>query len=601
MAVTERYKNGGSVTVYNSAKGESAPNTGTSKYGLSSGNNNYTGATGKNYSVAGSNGTITVNRPDGSQSIVRPTDPNYKVTQQAMQKDLQSNGVNYTPNTTYTNSNGTYTAKSYTQGNRDLQYALQQAAKQSAGGYWEPAVGTFTGNTGKKYTADEAENILVTRTDGTTSYVRPADANYIETVKAMNADGVSSGKYTNYTNAGLSVEDYVESLYNRVGTTRKDDTVVSLQDVTNELTRLGLSDYLPGKAIYTARGKLIPGNEFVEFKDNNGMTSNSEDSRWASYGGQDYLIDGDSSNYVNYVNALLGKYNNMDYIFGGADMANNPYAQQNPEFLAQFNNTLAQLYANGGMNLNANGAVTNNNVNVNQQLGGLLDYTDSLGQLNNATGRDNYSSDLWSQIQALLQSGLDNNTAFLESQQAQAERNAEDLARQAWINSKLQGDSVKEALSASGLGATGALQSAQLGVQNNFNNSLANINSSLNDMTTTLNEQKLAALTDHNRNLAEYAYQIQNDEANRALQNAQLAMQQQEYQNALQQQQWQNAYNQQLLDMQRQEYSDNLAKTQADAENDRKAQQASYYADLYRIGRINGAQYQQYLQQLGLI
>ena len=66
MATTERYKNGGSVTIYNSAKGESAPNTGTSKYGYSSGNNQYTGNTGKQYNVSGANGAITVNRPDGT-------------------------------------------------------------------------------------------------------------------------------------------------------------------------------------------------------------------------------------------------------------------------------------------------------------------------------------------------------------------------------------------------------------------------------------------------------------------------------------------------------------------------------------------------------
>ncbi|MBP3342264.1 MAG: hypothetical protein J6K99_07040 [Peptococcaceae bacterium] len=524
---------------------KSSGNTGTSKYGYSSGNNQYSGKTGKQYNVSGANGAITVNRPDGTSKTVQRGDADYNATLEAMQKD----GVDYTPNTTYTNQNGTYTAKSYTAGNKDLQYALEQAAKNSS-------------------------------------------------------------------NGSVSLDDYVESLYNRVGSQRADGSTVSLQNVTDELTRLGLNDYLPGNAIYTAGGNLLPGNEFVAYKDNNGQTTNSEDSRWASYGGQDYLVGGDSSNYANYVNAMTGNYDNLDYIFGGANMANNPYAQANPEFLAQFNNQLAALYAQAGANgINgANGVTGNANTagsavsgNVNTNIGNnysndsLGGYVSSLGNLGGATGNNGYTSDLWNQIQALLQGGYDATNQFLNSQQVTAEKNAEDLARQAWVNSQLQGDYVREGLSAAGLGATGALQSAQLGVQNNFNNSLANINSNLNDMTTNLSEQKLAALTDYNNNLANYAYQIQNDEADRAYQNAQLAMQQQEYQNALQQQQWENAYQQQLLELQNQQYADSVAQQQSETDYERKAQQAEYYANLYNIGQISGAQYQQYLRSLGLI
>lgn len=508
----------------NSGNGSSGSGN-TSQYGYSSGNNQYTGNTGKQYNVSGSNGAITVNRPDGSSKTVQRGDADYQATLDAMQKD----GVNYTPNTTYTNQNGTYTAKSYTAGNSDLQYALQQAAK---------------------------------------------------------------------TNPGISVGDYAESLYNRVGSTRSDGSMVTLDDVTKELTRLGLQDYLPGNAIYTAGGNLLPGNEFVSYKDNNGQTTNSEDSRWASYGGQDYLVGGDSNNFVNYVNALTGNYNNLDYIFGGQNMANNPYAQENPEFLNQFNQQLAALYAqaggNNGMNPGGsmNGAV-NNTVNNNYNNNSLGGYVGSLGALSGATG-NNYASDLWRQIEAMLRGGNDAYNQFLDSQQATANRNAEELARQAWVNSQLAGDSLKEGLSAAGLGASGALQSAQLGVQNSFNNSLADINNSLNDMSANINEQKLAALTDLNKNLTDYAYQIQNDEYNRALQQAQMALQQQEYQNALQQQQWENAFRQQQAEIANQQYADETAYTKAQ-------NQAAYYADLYNKGQITGLQYQQYLRQLGLI
>ena len=524
MATTEYYKNGGSVTVYNSAKGESAPNTGKSQYGYSSGNNSYTGNTGKQYNVSGANGAITVNRPDGTTSTVQRGDANYQATLDAMQKD----GVNYTPNTTYTNSNGTYTSKSYTAGNADLQYALQQAAKQSS-------------------------------------------------------------------NGSVSLDDYVNSLYNRVGTQRADGSTVSLKNVTDELTRLGLQDYLPGNAIYTAGGTLLPGNEFVSYHDNNGQTSNSEDSRWASYGGRDYLIGGDSSNYVNYVNALTGNYNNLDYIFGGVNMANNPYAQQDPEFLNQFNQQLAALYAQAAGNAgNGAGGNVNNVVNNNYSNNSLGGYVGSLGSLGAATGQNNYTSGLWSEIEAMLRGGNDAYNQFLDSQQATANRNAEELARQAWVNSQLAGDGLREGLSAAGLGASGALQSAQLGVQNNFNNSLANINNSLNSMNSSINEQRLAALTDLNKNLTDYAYQIQSDEYNRALQQAQLYQQQLEYQNALQQQQWENAFRQQQAEIANQQFADELAYNKA-------KQQGDYYTNMYAAGSIGGQQYQQYLKQLGLL
>lgn len=519
----EYVSNDGGKTFTNQSTGKvTSGNTGTSKYGYSSGNNQYTGNTGKQYNVSGANGAITVNRPDGTTSTVQRGDADYAATLKAMQDD----GVNYTPNTTYTNQNGTYTTKSYTAGNKDLQYALEQAAKGSS--------------------------------------------------------------------TGVSVDDYVNSLYNRVGSQRADGSTVSLQNVTDELTRLGLQDYLPGNAIYTAGGTLLPGNEFVSYHDNNGQTSNSEDSRWASYGGQDYLVGGDSNNFVNYVNALTGNYNNLDYIFGGQNMANNPYAQENPEFLNQFNQQLAALYAqaggNNGMNPGGsmNGAV-NNTVNNNYNNNSLGGYVGSLGALSGATG-NNYASDLWSQIEAMLRGGNDAYNQFLDSQQATAEKNAEELARQAWVNSQLAGDGLKEGLSAAGLGASGALQSAQLGVQNSFNNSLANINNSLNDMSANINEQKLAALTDLNKNLTDYAYQIQNDEYNRAMQQAQLAMQQQ-----------QMAYEQEMakqqLAMQQAQYD--WQRQQAEYEN--KVNQGTLYQGLYDAGLMSDMGIVNSLSNLGLI
>lgn len=152
--------------------------------------NKYQGATGKQYEVAGSNGTISVIRPDGSTSLVRPTDSNYQATLNAMQSDLKGNGINYTPTHDFSNANGSWQTKDYITGNNDLKYALEQAAKNSG-----------TGQT--------------------------------------------------------STNDYVKSLYNRIGSQRSDGSIITLDDINKELGRLGLSDYDSNNAIYTAGGNLL--------------------------------------------------------------------------------------------------------------------------------------------------------------------------------------------------------------------------------------------------------------------------------------------------------------------------------------------------------
>lgn len=525
-----KYSNGntytstdGGKTYTNSATGEvSKGNQGTSQYGQNSGWNSYTGATGKQYEVAGSNGTILVTQKDGSYRRVLPTDADYSATLNAMQKDLAGAGVSYTPSYTYTNQNGTYTTKNYTAGNSALQDALAQYGK---------------------------------------------------------------------TNAGAGLDDYIYSIYNSIGTNGN-----TLQGAVDELTRLGLTDYLPGNAIYTASGKLIPNNQYTSFVDGSNNTTNSDDSRWVNYGGQSYLVGGDDSNYVNYVNALTGNYDMLDYIFGGANMANNPYAQQDPAFLAQFNNDLANIYAQNGMG-GAVGGTTGGGTGY-QNVDNIINYINSMNQLNNATGGNmgytGQGSSIWNDIQALLQGGLDSQKQFLANQKTQAELDAENLMRQAYVNQQLQGDSVREALSAAGLGTSGALQSAQLGVQNNYNNSLSNINNSLQQMIASLNEAELQALIDHTNNMTSYAYQIQNDEQDRAYRNAQLYMQQLENQQAQQQQAWENAYRQQLMALEQQQYADEVA-------NARNQESAAYYAQLANAGAITMAEYQQKLRELGLI
>lgn len=460
--------------------------SGTTQQWDTSGWNNYTGATGKQFSISPINGTIIVTT-NGVQRRVLPTDTDYNTTYAAMQKDI---GNAYTPTNSYdrTNSDGTtttYTTKNYTQGNGDLQYALEQAAK---------------------------------------------------------------------TNPGLSTEDYVKSLYNRIGTTRSDGSTVTLADVNNELNRLGLSDYNSDNVIYTVGGNLIPNNQFTTFKDGS-YGSNSDDSRWVSYGGQDYLIGGDSANQAQYASGKAGNTTLLDMLFG--NMAENPYAMQDPEFLTSYNQALNNFN-------NSAGIAGNNSITGNQKVDDVINYWNSVNNYNSATGSTGTSS-LLDYLQSYLDSGLEANQDFLAQQRSLAEQQAQQQASDAYINQILQGDAMKQQLSAMGLGTSGALQSALLGVQGNYNSNLNEINNNLNTMLSGLSEQELQLLTDYYNNMANYAYQVSNDEADRAIQQAQLALQQQQLQYDLQQQQWENAYKQQLYDDSLKQYQDTL--TQQEFEN----------------------------------
>lgn len=574
-----------------SGAASSGSSSGTSKTGQSSGWNNYTGATGKQYNVAGSNGTIQVTYKDGTTRTVLPTDADYVATSQAMQSDLSGNGINYTPNYTFTNQNGTYTTKDYVNGNNDLQYALQQAAKQSSGGYWKPNVGTHTGNTGKTYTIGDDDSIQIIRTDGTTAYVKPSDANYKATVQAMNADGVKSGIQINYNNAGLSTADYIKSLYNRIGTKRADGTTVTLADVDKELDRLGLSDYNSQNAIYTAGGSLLPGNQFVT-QHTGADGSNSADSRWLTYGGQDYLAGangGDSSNWAQYVNGKTGNLDNLSFIFG--NMQNNPYAQQDTDFLTAYLNAQNQFNAAGGVNA---GTGTSYSPTGNANVDNVINYVNSLNNYSAASGGNGGTSSLLDMLQSYLNSGLTANQDFIAQQKAQAEQAAQKQASDAWVNSQIAQRSLKEQLSALGMGTSGALQSGQMALQGDYGNNLATINTNLNTMLSNLSQQELQVLSDYYNNMANYAYQVTNDEADRALQQAQLALQQQ--QAAYDQQ-----YQAQQLAMQQAQWEWQKQQAAYEQEQNRKLQQAAYYQSMYDNGSLSDAGLVNALSNLGLI
>ena len=370
------------------------------------------------------------------------------------------------------------------------------------------------------------------------------------------------------------IEGYAKDMYNRVGTQREDGSVVTLADVDKELDRLGLSDYNSQNVYHTSGGNLIPNNPFVTTKEGSFGGSNSPDSQWVSYGGQDYLIGGDSANFIDFVNGKTGNTTNLDFIFD--DMANNPYAKEDAEFAQSYLDALNQFNASAGIQApTAGSTVTGGSYTGYDDVDQFIDYANSINGFNQATGTT--GSDIWSEIKAMLEGGYESQQAFIDSQRTQAEQNAEDLMRQAYVANKLQGDSVKEAMSAAGLGTTGAMQSAMLDVQSNYNDNVADIRSNLASMIANFDEQKLKALTDYMNKSTDFYYQIQNDQQDQAYKNAQLYMQQMEMQRAQEQQDWDNAYKQQLLDFEKQQYADSQTQSQSDTDYDSEQDVADYY------------------------
>lgn len=478
--------------------------------------NDYKGATGKQYSVAGSNGTIKVTQKDGSYRYVRPGDADFNVTYNSMLSDLKGNGISYTPTHSVMGSNGNMiTTKDYLMGNSALQDALKQAVAQSGG----KQVGT---------------------------------------------------------------EDYVKSLWNRVGTMRENGSMVTMQDINNELNRLGLSDYNSDNAILTVGGTVLPGNQFI--KQHTGADgSNSADSRWVTYGGQDYLMGGDSADWAQYINGKTGKLSGIDYVFG--DLNNNPYAKQDQAFLSAYNAAKNQYQQA------INGAGGNGNFTGNANVDNIINLINNQNSYAHATGGAGMSgSDILAQIEQMLGSGKDAYSEFIAGQKQQAQDAATAQSRQAWVNSQLAADRMNEALSAQGLGSSGAVQQGQVGIQNNYSQNLGAINSNLQQALTGLSGQELQLLSDYYNNMANYTYQYNDAEANRAIQREQLALSQQ-------QAAWEREYQQQQLAMQQAAWDQQL-KEYADS---KKAQQAAQYQLAYEQGNLSEQGYINAMTGLGMM
>ena len=437
---------GGSVVSANTGQAVSGSkqNGGSSGSGLTTvpstqtGWQNYAGATGKQYQVADSNGTINVIYEDGTSRLVRPGDADYNVTHQSMQSDLQGNGVSYTPTNTFTNQNGTYTVKDYSRGNEALQYALQQAVKQNGG---------------------------------------------------------------------------------------------------------------------------------------------------------------DSANYAQYVNGKTGNLDNLSFIFG--DMQNNPYAREDSDFMAAYNAALNDFNINAGITPTQNIATNAGNTTYtgNANVDSAISYINNLSSYAQQTG----NSSLLAQIEALLQNGLTATQDWLAQQKEQAQADAEQQARSAYINNLLAGRAMNETLSAQGLGTSGAMQSAQLGLQNQYNSNINAINQNLSTLLSSLSQQELQALSDYYSNMGQYTYQVTNDEANRALQQAQLALEQQQAAYEREYQQQQLAMQQAQWEWQKQQAEREYENTLSQQAYNQKLQQAAYYQDMYNNGLLSDMGLVNSLSNLGLV
>lgn len=399
-----------------------------------------------------------------------------------------------------------------------------------------------------------------------------------------------------WENADIGVNGFVQNAYN---------TYNNANDLNNYLASAGMSDFDTNNATLTAGRDIIPGGSAKQYQSTHvgADGSNSANSLWLTYGGRDYLIGGDSANFAQYANGKVdnlvylpdgqtniyggtvaldangnaihqNNYDNRDYLLG--NLLNNPYIQNDPNLYGAVRQNMTNYDYGTGTNMNAGTGMPNNetatpgyytgNVNVDStinNINNMLDYSVQTG-----------NSDLYNSIVQLLTNGLDTTKEWLAGQKDQANKNAESQARAARVNQLLQQQALNEAYSAAGIGTTGAVQSGMQSINNSYNGALNDINSNLATLLGNLDEQELKALGDYYSNLAQYNYNITNDDLDRQYKYAALAQDQAQF-NAnqqLQQQELAQRQAQQELENQwyEREYADKLLQ-QADAQAQKNA------------------------------
>lgn len=583
-----------------------------------------TGATGKTYTT-NSDGSLTVNRPDGTSSTVRQGDANYSATISAMNADVPK-GTS-TGSTSYGSSSGGTNINTYVN-NLANQAGIGTSgtisgATNAAGKSFDLNIGNGSldwstagvGSTGKSYaTSNGNQSIAVTYKDGTTRLVNPGDADYNTTYQAMQTDLKSNGinyvptytttvyrdvvgndqdgyqidyskpstfKNVAYTvgnpelqkairDSGSSdVNDYVKSLYNNPD--------MSQNDIDNMLNAYGLSDFNSQNAIYTAGKNILPGGNAANlgrwsYGDEGIMVNGSPQSGlYYTYGGQTYLMGGDAANLAQYANGKTGNWTRADYTLG--NIGNNPMVQGDQDLYSAYqnqNNAYNALNTVGTGNNVANGTTINNNTLNAAYNGGNGSAGTNLALTLNSGGQVTpEGSNLLNTVISMLTQGLNSQQQYLSSKEDDARANADELRHQAWINSQINGVQTRNRLAGQGLATSGAMDSAMMGVQNNYNTALNDVNTNLKDTLNNLNEAGLKALTDYANQVTEYTYNITEADMQRALQQMQINLQQQEFE-------WNRQYQQQQL-----------AQEQAKLDYDKKIDTYNRYQDMYNEGILS--------------
>lgn len=223
-----------------------------------------TGNTGKTYTT-NADGSLTVNRPDGTSSTVRQGDANYNATMSAMNADVpkgtSTSGTSYgsstkTSTTPYQSTTGSY-APGYWDEKNNTQYYYGDTsgaygtpnkitgATNAAGKSFDLNIGSGSndwstagvGSTGKSYSTSNSNNsIAVTYKDGTTRLVNPGDADYNTTWNAMQTDLKSNG--INY------VPTHTTTVYRDVVGNEKDGYQIDYSKPSTFQT----TAYMPGNA-----------------------------------------------------------------------------------------------------------------------------------------------------------------------------------------------------------------------------------------------------------------------------------------------------------------------------------------------------------------
>ena len=511
-----------------------------------------TGNTGKTYTY-NSDGSITTNRPDGTSSTVRQGDALWNATNNAIAADTPKavSVQTYVDNLSSRLGQGSTasTPKNWTMDElRNPNSGAATPTNYNTPGAYKDADGNWVTSTSmqRTYTTDGNGNTVLdpTKTDSWTQRAYLQDNKDLQ--YAMSQYGT-----------GKSVNDYVKSLYDRIGTERSDGTRVTREDVYNELNRLGLSDFDENHVIYTAGGNYLPGGSAAQYGresygDEGIMVNGSpQGGRYYTYGGQTYLMNSngqginDAANLSQFANLMTGKSGVGDIMFGGMGnntmIAGDPNAQQAMMNLYGQYAPYLQAPGSGNQGTLGNGS-TSTNVND------TLNYFNSVINYGNATGNTSLMGNIADMLKAALTASQD----FIASQKTQASDQATAQARSAWINKQLNQKAMANSMSSSGYGTSGATISAMQGIENEYGKNLNDINTNLNTMLSSLSQQELQALASYYDKLTDYQYKITSDQQQMALDREKMAIDQQQWRDDYALRQQQNAQQQAQYDLQNQ-------------------------------------------------